>query len=143
MASVVLRGADLALLTDPVNQRVTVPHLTAAPWEETWAGALVTFEGDSLPTGFRGTSLTRSWQMTCVYASDDQQSVIDLLALLRDAADAADSRLLLRTHIGAVAGLDDVTAVQIFAVQVQPMTGRLTTVTFTANAVMWPEGEEG
>jgi hypothetical protein len=142
MATVVLRGADLALLTDPVGQRVTVPHLTAAPWEETWAGALVTFEGDALPTGFRGTSQTRSWQMTCVFASYEQQAVLDLLTLLRLAADAADSRLLLRTHIGAIGGLDDVTAVQIFGVQVQPMTGRVTTVTFTANAVMWPESEE-
>lgn len=137
MAGVVLRNPDLALLSDPVARRVVVPHVTAAPWEQQWTGALVTFEGDSLPTAFRGTSGTRSWQLTCTYAAAEQGQVTDLLALLRDAADDPDGRLLLRTHIGAAGGLDDTTAVVVQGVTVTPLAGRVTTVTFTAHAVQW------
>lgn len=140
MATVVLRGADLALLSDPVNVRVTLPHLIAAPRAIRYAGTLVTFAGDTLPTAFRGTSQSRSWQMTCVFGHAEHAQLRALVDLLDRAAVAADSRLLLRTHIGAVGGLDPLSAVAVFGYDATPEAGAIARVQFTADAVAWTEG---
>lgn len=135
MTAVSLGKADLALLSDAANQRVVIPHLTAASPQRTYAGTTVRFAGDAYPTAFRGEGRTRSWALTARFSRDEHATLLALLDLIELAANSADSRLLLRTHYGQVAGLDDATAVVVFDVQPQPQIGIHVDVTFTAIAV--------
>lgn len=140
MAGVILRTADLALLSDPVATRVLIPHLVAVQPQQGWDGTVVRFAGDAYPTPFRGEGRDQSWQLQARYGGTEHEELADLLALLDRAAQAADSRLALRTHYGQVPGLDDVYAVVIFGVQVVPQPGQLAEVSMTAQRVAWTPG---
>lgn len=137
MTAVVLAKADLALISDLANQRVTIPHLTAAVPQRGYAGTVVRFAGDTFGTPFRGEGRTKSWALTARFARTEQATLLALIKLLDLAAGSADSRLLLRTHYGQAAGLDEATAVVVFDVQPQPQIGLFVDVTFTATAVDW------
>lgn len=137
MASVRLLRPDLSLLSDPAGTQVVLPHLYALKPSRRYAGTLVTFAGDTAPTAFRGTSRLRTWALGLRYAHNEQAQLAALLALLERAADAADGRLLLRTHHGQVPGIDDVSAVVVLAVETTPQAGLVTEVSLTAEAVAW------
>lgn len=137
MTSVVLGNAELALISDLANQRVTIPHLTAITPGPTYAGTTVLFAGDVYDTPFRGLSKSKQWPLTARYRKDEHAQMVALLDLIDLAASSPDSRLLLRTHYGLVAGIDEALAVVIFAVQPVPQMGQYFDVSFTAKAVNW------
>jgi hypothetical protein len=137
VTAVVLGKADLALFSDPAGHRVSIPHLTAVTPTQSYAGTTVLFAGDTYPTPFRGPGRSKTWPLTARYARTEQDQLLALLDLIELAAASADSRLLLRTHYGQVAGLDDATAVVIFDVQPQPQIGLYVDVQFTAQAVQF------
>lgn len=136
MTAVVLPHADLALFTD-LTQRVQFPHLTAAANQRGYAGSTVQFSGDTYPTAFSGVTRTKSWQMQARYKVNEQDQLLALLTLLDAAHDAPDRRLLLRTHYGQAVGLDDATAVVVFAVEQTPQMGLYVDVSFTCEAVQF------
>lgn len=133
-AAVVLGRCDLALLSD-LSQRVTIPHLTAAPQSRKYPGVTVQFAGDTFPTAFRGASRAKSWAMTAMYMQREQDRLQALLTLVEVAADLPDSRLLLRTNYGQSIGLDDSAAVVIFEIDPAPQMGLYANVSFTCEAV--------
>lgn len=136
--SVTLDRAWIGLWTAPETQ-LLIPRLTAMPISVAYAGTTVQFAGDDFPTAFRGESQTKSYQMTARYMKTDQDQMLDLLNLFAQAANAADSRLLLRTNAGQVAGLNDSVAVVVFGVQPTPGMGLYWDVNFTANVVQSSE----
>lgn len=132
--SVVLDRARIGLWSDPSNQ-LKIPRLTAFPITVTFAGVTAQFVGDEFPTGFHGESTARSYALTCRYMKGEQADVAALLALFATAHAAADNRLMLRTHVGQVPGLDGCDAVQVFGVQPSPGAGLYWDVAFTAAVV--------
>jgi hypothetical protein len=136
MSAVSLGKADLALFSD-LTQRVTVPHLLASPQSRGYAGTTVQFAGDTLPTPFRGTTRRKSWAMTARYLRTEQAGLLALIQLVETAADAPDSRLLLRTHYGQAAGLDESVAVVIFNLEPAAQMGLYADLSFTAEAVQY------
>jgi hypothetical protein len=119
-ALVVLGKADLALRSDLAGSWVQIPHLTAVTPERRYDGTTVRFAGDTFPTAFSGEGQARTWQMQARYAAAEQGQLLALLDLIDRAAASADRALLLRTHYGQVAGLNETQAVVIFAVQPVP-----------------------
>lgn len=137
MALVVLTTTDFALLVDPVNTRVRVPHLTAAPLSERWNGTAVAFAGDTLPTGFVGEGGTATRSLTCLYGGTEQNDLAALIRLFRTAREQPDPRLLFRTHIGQVGDLDPVMAVLCLGYDLTPQAGQIQTLTVQVQAVQW------
>jgi hypothetical protein len=137
VALVNLGHADIALFSDPMV-RVQIPYLTAAPRKISRAGTFVTFEGDAYPTAFRGTAREQSFDMAARFGPADQVSLVALIELIDETApNSADSRLLLRTHVGSTAGIDPVVAVQVFELTVTPVADGpgVFDVNFTATVV--------
>ena len=137
MALIVLKGSDLSLLADPVPTRVPIPHLIAAPLAIRYDGTTVRFAGDELPTAFLGEGGGVERQLTCLYGGSEQNSLAALLGLLETAHRHPDPRLLLRTHIGTVAGFDPAMAVVCLGVDVTPQRGQIVQAQLTVSAVQW------
>ena len=136
MTSLTLGKADLSLWSDPASTLVQIPHLGGAARMLRTAGTTVQFEGDDFPTPFRGTSRHVTYNLTARYGGFEHDQAAALLELLDEIAPAApDSRLLLRTHAGQVAGLDPAVAVVVFEVATTPAVGFILDVTFTATVV--------
>lgn len=136
MTAVVLGKADIALWSDPGATRVVIPHLGGAARNLGTSGAVVQFEGDDYPTPFRGTSRSATYDLTCRYGAHEHDQLLALVRLLDEVAPAApDSRLMLRTHVGQVAGLDPVVAVVVFAVPPVPARGLVVDLQFQATVV--------
>jgi hypothetical protein len=133
VTAVVLAKADLALFAD-LTQRVQIPRLTASAPARKYAGATVQFAGDQYPTPFRGTTRAKSWAFTARYMAADQALMLSLISLIETAADAPDSRLLLRTHYGQAVGLDEATAVIVLEVDPAPQMGLYADLSFTCEA---------
>lgn len=109
-----LGHADLGLFSDPVGTRVAIPHLMSLTETPTAAGVDVQFEGDTYPTPFDGPARTRSFEGVCRYGAHEHDQLLALIDLVeRVAAAAPDKRLLPRTHLGLVPGLDSAVAVRI------------------------------
>lgn len=132
--AVTLTNAWIGLWTTPATQ-LSIPRLTGAPLTIGYAGTTVQFVGDDYPTGFRGQAKSKSYAMTARFMKDEQDQMLDLLNLFDSAHAAADSRLLLRTHVGQVAGLDESVAVQVFGATPTPAMGLYYDVSFTAQVV--------
>lgn len=131
MARLELQHADLALYAD-LSDRVTLTRLTGMERSRDLAGTTVLFEGDTDPTPFRGQGLGRTYNLSVAFGVDEHADMVALLSLLERAHQAPDGRLLLRTHIGTVAGLDPATVVSVFGVTESPLGGRGWQVRFTA-----------
>jgi hypothetical protein len=135
MVAVDLGRAEVALFSDP-SMRVAIPHLVAMPRRRTTFGTTVLFAGDTYPTPFRGEGRTQTFDLTCRYGRDDHPDMLALLTLLDVTAPGSpDSRLLLRTHIGLVPGLDVAVGVVVFDVAETPAGAGVVDVTFTATVV--------
>ena len=137
MALVVLTGSDLSLLADPIPTRVPIPHLIAAPLSIRYDGTAVRFAGDELPTGFMGEGSGIERQLTCLYGGTEQNELAALLGLLETARRHPDPRMILRTHIGQVAGFDPAMAVVCYGAEVTPQRGQIVQVALTVSAVQW------
>ena len=136
MASVDLDGvAWLGLLAVPSRQ-VAIRHLTGLDRTRQQSSTLVQFAGDQFATSFRGESGGRTFAVTCSFFDGEHDDYLKLLNLLRQAQDAIDDRLVLRTYTGQVPGLDGAHIVTVSEDTQAPLDGGLTfQVSFTANAV--------
>jgi hypothetical protein len=132
--SVVLSNARIGLWSDPSTQ-LAIPHLTGYPITVAYDGTSVRFAGDKYPTGFRGEGTAKSYAMTARYMQSERADLLALMGLFDLAHASADSRLLLRTHAGQVAGLDTAEAIQVFGHQPSPGLGLYWDLTFTAVVV--------
>jgi hypothetical protein len=133
MTTVALVKADLALFSD-LTQRVQIPRLTASSTVRKYAGTTAQFAGDTFPTPFRGTTRAKTWQFTARYMAADQSLMLALINLVEVAANAPDSRLLLRTNYGQASGLDEATAVVVLEVDPAPQMGLYADLGFTCEA---------
>lgn len=114
MASVSLGRADLALLADPGSTKIVIPYLIAmsVPWSQD--KTFVRFVGDTHSVAFRGEGQDLTFVLSCMFARKNHDELASFLRLLQVVAPAApDSRLLLRTHVGLAAGLNDAVAVEV------------------------------
>lgn len=132
--TVVLERARIGLFSDPSTQ-IEIPHLTGFQATRGYDGTVVRFVGDDYPTGFRGEGKTRAYAMTARYLSAERAQMKSLLDMFDLAHGSPDSRLLLRTHIGQIAGLDTAEAIQVFQVQPAAQSGRFWDLNFTAQVV--------
>jgi hypothetical protein len=132
--SLALNRARIGLWSDPSSQ-IAIPHLKGMPVTRGYAGTLVQFVGDDYSTGFRGQAKTKSYAMTCRYLKAEQAQLVALINLFETAHSAPDPRLLLRTHPGQVAGLNESVAVQVFDPVATPGDGLVWDLTFTAQVV--------
>ena len=136
MAQVQLGQADIALLSNPGATRVLIPHLVSAPRRRSRVGTTVLFAGDDYPTPFRGTGRAMTLDLTARFGPTEHETMLDLVELLDVvAAEAPDSRLLLRTHYALAAGLDLAVAVVVFDVVDTPLGAGAFDVSFTATVV--------
>lgn len=107
MTGVALTRADIALFSDPASTLLVIPRLQVMQRTRQPEQTLVRFEGDVSPTLFRGEGLEVSYPLTARYLEDEHADAYALLALFETAhLDAADGRLQLRAHAGAVGGLN-------------------------------------
>lgn len=135
--SVPLERADIALLSDIEATRIQLPRLRAAAPTNTREGVRTRFSGDTLPTPFRGEGRDRTIPLVARFLASEQQTMVDVIALFDMAHDAVDGRLLLRTHLGLVAGFDPTLAVVVFDDSVAPVDYGSWDLSFTAMAVEW------
>lgn len=135
MATVHLQKPDLALFSDPVNTRVIVPHMIAAPRTRRWEQASVRFEGDTAPTVFRGEGVGRSYGIVCRYSHVEHDDMAALLRLLESAHTAPDGRIQLRTNFFDAGGLDRYEVVTVADVTETHVKARAWDVSFTATTV--------
>lgn len=136
MTALVLLRADIALWSDPVASRVILDRLQVLQPPETFEQVFVRFEGDERSTGWRGEGTDATFQMTARFISGEHQAAADLLALFRTAHRTdPDGRLLLRTHVGEVAGLNHMEAVLVPTFTPAPARAGVTDISFTAQAV--------
>ena len=135
MVAVALAAARLSRLPD-LADGLALPRLTGLERTRQRESTLVQFAGDTLPTSFRGEAGSRTWTLTCQYLDGEHAKYLALLDLLERAQDDVDDRLLLRTYVGQVAGLDGAHIVTVPEWTQTPGDGGLTwSVTFTATAV--------
>jgi hypothetical protein len=135
VATVVLDYPDLALVSDP-TRRVQIERLTQQTPTREGSEVFVLFEGRQQEVSFRGEMFTTAWQLEATYARDEHQGAADLIALLEDAYAAADGRLILRTRVGQVPGLDPIQIVRVPPTWVrEPQPGNIIRVRFNARAV--------
>lgn len=138
MPTVDLGRAELALLSDLAGTRVVIQQLQVLVPTRTYRQVLVgPFEGDTLPLGFRGDGQSRSWQMTARYGAHQHADMEDLLELFDAAHNGVDGRMLLRTHLGDVGGINESQAVMVSEVSTAWSRPKLADVSFTAHAVAW------
>lgn len=135
MSFVVLEVADIGLFADFEATRVELLRLREAPATEQFDQALSTFYGDTRATSFRGLGESRSRQLGARYMTGEHQHAVDLMELLRSAHRSVDGRLLLRTPLGEVAGLDPVDIVVVADPVMTPVDYRTWDVSFTAHSV--------
>lgn len=137
MAGVVLERADLALWSDVAGTRVVIPRLQVLTPSRRYEQVLVRFEGDTDRTAFRGEGRFRSYQMTARFVEAEHSTLVALLDLFDAAHDDVDGRLLLRTHVGVVSGLNPVEAVVVSEVSSPWSRGLVGDVSFTAETVAY------
>lgn len=135
MAAVTLERADIAGWWDVAGTRLVIPRLQVLTPSERVETAFVRFEGDEARTGFRGEGRESSFAMTARYLSGEHDQAADLLALFRTAHDEVDGRLLLRTHLGEVAGLNELEAVLVAEWSRAYAGAGVVDVSFTAESV--------
>jgi hypothetical protein len=135
----ILEHADLALLSDPVATRVVLRRPTGQAKTVTGEGTYVRFEGRTRPTSARGEGLANVWQIELVFARSEHAEALAVEALLETAFTAADDRLVLRTRLGTVEGLDPVQVVSVHAWQPTPQAGGVRRLSFEATEVDWSE----
>ncbi len=139
LARLQLQQADLSLASDPAGTLVRIPRLTALPITSGLAGTDVHFAGDEYPTPFDGEARTLGFDATCRYAADEQDLLLALVELIEVVARRApDKRLLFRTHLAVVDGLDEAVAVRVRQVVRTPLGAGLFDAQFTATVVQHP-----
>ena len=135
---VVLDNADIGLWGDFQATRIVIPHLQVLSPSESFEQTYIRFEGDQRKTGFRGEGDDAVFQMTARYATGEHADAAELVELFRTAhLDDADGRLMLRTHVGEVGGLNDLEAVMVPTFTRPFAAGRYLDVSFTAQAVAY------
>lgn len=140
-AALVLGKADVSLFVDPVGTRVEVPHLSALNPSESREVAFRRFEGYEWPLMVRGEGRSRVVQLEATFTPAEHGQARALLDLLAFAADeAADGRLMIRTHTATVGGLDPLEVVGVGQWSDTPQRARLRVVTFTATRVHYTLG---
>lgn len=136
MARLDLGRADIALLANPSGTRVVIPSLAALSAPFSQEKAFVRFAGDRYPTAFYGEGRSASFALTCNFPRKLHTELDAFLTLLRDTAPAAaDSRLLLRTHVGLAPGLNDAVAVEVDGDVVPSWTAPMVSVSLTVRVV--------
>lgn len=137
MAGVLLERAELALWSDVAATRLLLPRVQVLTPSRRFEMALVRFEGDTDRTAFRGEGRSRSYQMTARFLEGEHSTLVALLDLFDAAHDDLDGRLLLRTHVGVVPGLNPVEAVVVSEVSAPWQRGLAADVSFTAETVTY------
>lgn len=140
MVAVTLDRADIYLYADP-SRRVVINRLREATPTIHVEETAVHLEGYTAPVTFRGERFSRDWDLVAMFASTEHQDAADLEELFADAYQAADGRLVLRTHLGLVAGLDPINVVRVFPWAPGVQQGQIRTVRFTAVGVHHTLGE--
>jgi hypothetical protein len=130
-----LERADFALVSDLEGTRVVVERLQVLISAKQYRRVTVQFEGDDAETGFRGQGRRGTFQMTARFLTGEHQALADLVDLFDLVDDDPDGRILFRTHLGEVDGLNDVEAILVSDVSKQPVGDGTIDVSFNATAV--------
>jgi len=138
VSTVVLVRADIALWSDPASSRVQLDRLQVLSPADAFETVFQRFEGYDDDSGFRGEGQNRVYQMTARFVSGEHDAAAALVALFRTAhRDDPDGRLLLRTHAGEVAGLNDIEAVLVSGFTRAPALAGVVDVSWTAQTVVY------
>lgn len=137
MASVELAKPDMSLFSDMAGTRVVLPRMTGQTRTRTFETALVRFEGDEAPTPFRGGGAGRAYNLMVRYSGKEHAQMAALLNLFRQAHDAVDGRIALRTNAYQVADLQPFEVVSVDSISETPIGGLAWEVSWVATAVQF------
>lgn len=140
MSALTLAHADIALWEDAEDSRVVLPILRDLTPTVRYEMALTRFAGDRERTGARGVGRDGSFRLTARFLRAQHDTAAALLDLFDYAAlEASSGVLLLRTHLGEVAGLAVVAGVVVSEVTSTPVTAGVWDISFTAETVAWDD----